>query len=68
MRGTLYYLAPGVLVVGGTSLTERRREAPKSLDELELIEASANVRRGECVCVRVLEGLSPSSVLPSPLL
>ena len=64
----MYYLAPGVLVVQGTSLSKRGREAPKSPDELELIEASANMRRGECVCVRVLEGLSPSSVLLSPLL
>ena len=49
--GALYYLAPGVLVVGDTSLSERGREAPKSLDALELIEASANMGRGECECV-----------------
>ena len=41
----------GVLAVGGTSLSERGREAPKSLDALELIEASANMGRGECECV-----------------
>ena len=36
----LYYLAPGVLVVGGTSET-REREAPKSLLEVESVEMSA---------------------------
>ena len=35
----LYYLAPGVLVVGGTS--ERGREAPKSLLEEGSVEVSA---------------------------
>ena len=39
----LYYLAPGVPVVGCTSEGERGREAPKSLLEEKLIEASANI-------------------------
>ena len=38
----LYYLAPGVHVVGGTS-EAREREAPKSLLEEKLIEVSANI-------------------------
>ena len=33
----------GVLLVEGTSLSKRGRETPKSLDELELIETSANM-------------------------
>ena len=36
----LYYLAPGVLIVGVTS-EAREREAPKSLLEVESIEMSA---------------------------
>ena len=38
-REALYYLHR-VLVVGDTSLSERGREAPKSLDVLGVIEAS----------------------------
>ena len=38
----LYYLAPEVPVVGGTGVA-REREAPKSLLEEKLIEASANI-------------------------
>ena len=37
----LYYLAPGVLVVGDTSKRERGREAPKSLLGVESVEVSA---------------------------
>ena len=37
----LYYLAPGVLVVGGYKRGERGREAPKSLLEVESVEMSA---------------------------
>ena len=36
----LYYLAPGVLIVGVTS-EAREREAPKSLLEVESVEMSA---------------------------
>ena len=43
-REALYYLHR-VLVVGDTSLSERGREAPKSLGVLGVIEASANVER-----------------------
>ena len=39
----LYYLAPGVPVVGGYKRGERGREAPKSLLEERLIEANANI-------------------------
>ena len=46
----LYYLAPGVHVVGDTS-EAREREAPKSLLEEELIEASANIGAQESGCV-----------------
>ena len=46
-------------VVGDTSLSERGREAPKSLDELELIEASVNMGWCECECIRVSFRLSP---------
>ena len=36
----LYYLAPGVLVVGGYKRDERGREAPKSLLEEESVVVS----------------------------
>jgi len=39
----------GVLVVGGTSLSERGRGAPKSLDVLGVIEASASIGWSERV-------------------
>ena len=40
-----------MLVVGGTSLCERGREAPKTLGVLGLIEASANIGRVRvCAC------------------
>ena len=39
----LYYLAPVVPVVGGHMRGERGREAPRSLLEEKLIEASANI-------------------------
>ena len=39
----LYYLAPEVPVVGGYRRGERGREAPRSLLEEKLIEASANI-------------------------
>ena len=50
----LYYLAPGVLVVGGYKRGERGREAPKSLVEEQLSVASSDVgARSEYVlCVR----------------
>ena len=41
----LYYLAPGVPVVGEYRQGERRREAPKSLLVEKLIEASDNIGR-----------------------
>ena len=44
-EGSTVLSCTGVLVVGGTSLSERGREAPKSLDVLEMIEASANMVR-----------------------
>ena len=37
----LYYLAPGVLVVGGYKRGERRRDAPKSLLEEESVAVCA---------------------------
>ena len=40
----------GVLVVGGYKRGERGREAPKSLLEEELIEASANIGAQKSVC------------------
>ena len=46
--GSTILSCTGVLIVGGTSLSERGREAPKSLDVLELIEASAKMRTREC--------------------
>ena len=46
----LYYLASGVLVVGGYKRGERGRETPKSLLE-EVIEASANIGAQESGCV-----------------
>ena len=49
-RGTVFSCT-GVLVVGGTSLCRRGREAPKSKSVLELIEVSANIRGCESVCV-----------------
>ena len=48
----LYYLAPGVPVVGGYKRGERGREAPKSLLE-EVIEASANIGAQKSVCALV---------------
>ena len=48
----LYYLASGVLVVGGYKRGERGREAPKSLLE-EMIEASANIVAQKSVCALV---------------
>ena len=39
----LYYLAPGVPVVGEYRQGERGREAPRSLLEEKSIEASANI-------------------------
>jgi len=40
-------------------LSERGREAPKSLDVLELIEASANIGRRECECLSVVCSCAP---------
>ena len=48
-REALYYLHR-VLVVGNTSLSERGREAPKSLGVLGVIEASANIGYSGSVC------------------
>jgi len=45
----LYCLTPRVPVVGGTSKA-REREAPKSLLEEELIEASSNIGAQKSVC------------------
>ena len=45
----LYYLAPGVPIVGEYRRGERRREAPRSLLEEELVEVSANI---ECSVVQ----------------
>ena len=39
----LYYLAPVVPIVGGYRRGKRGREAPRSLLEEKLIEASANI-------------------------
>ena len=47
----LYYLAPEVPVVGRYRRGERGREAPKSLLEERLIEASANIGAQKSVCV-----------------
>ena len=57
--GSTVLSCTGVLVIGGTSLSERGREAPKSLDVLELIEASANMGWCECECIRVSFRLPP---------
>ena len=47
----LYCLAPEVPIVGGTSeAREREREAPRSLLEEEMIEASANIGIQKSVC------------------
>ena len=51
-REALYYLHR-MLVVGDTSLSERGREAPKSLGVLGVIEASANIG-GVSMCVLVV--------------
>ena len=48
-REALYYLHR-VLVVGDTSLSERGREAPKSLGVLGVTEASANIGCSGSVC------------------
>ena len=48
----LYYLAPGVPIVGGTSKV-REREAPKSLLEEEMIKASANIGAQKSMCALV---------------
>ena len=61
-REALYYLHR-VLVVGDTSLSERGREAPKSLAVLGVIEASANSGWSESVCSCGCS-LSPMQVLP----
>ena len=42
-------------------MSERGREAPKSLDVLELIEAGANMGRCECECVCVCFARAPLS-------
>ena len=47
-REALYYLHQ-VIVVGDTSLSERGREAPKSLGVLGVIEVSANIGCSESV-------------------
>ena len=49
----LYYLAPGVPVVGEYRRGERGREAPKSLLEEMLIETSANIGAQKSVCALV---------------
>ena len=55
----------GVLVVEGTSLSERGREAPKSLDMIGVIEASANIRSCECECEFACVRLSALSLCVS---
>ena len=52
-----------VLVVGGTSLRGRGREAPKSPGALELVEASANIGSCKSACVRL--GVLFSPLVPS---
>ena len=52
-----------VLVVGGTSLSERGKGAPKSLDVLGVIEASANIGWSESVCSHHRYSVWPMQVL-----
>ena len=62
-KGRHYITCTGVLVVGGTSLSERGRGAPKSLDVLGVIEASANIGWSDSVCSRRRYSMWPMQVL-----
>ena len=65
-EGSTVLSCTGVLVVGGTSVSERGKEAPKSLDVLGVIEVSANIGSCECECefACVRSCVSPSFYRP----
>ena len=68
-RASTVLSCTGVLVVGGKSLGERGREAPKSQSTREMIEESANMGKNELESVCVSESPTPlGRGLPPPFI